>query len=273
MAFHFVKMGNRKFTKKARKLILDLVIVASIIISILSGYMFYESRKKYEIAKHDYDEIRDIINVKPEDNDKVVVYSPRRYIDWDSLKAIDPNVVAWIELPDSSIDYPVVHGSDNKWYLKHLINGKRNGAGTIFIDFNNSDDFSDKNTALYGHHMFDEPLMFAEIENYKSQSWYDTHKVIQIHTPDSEYDMYPVAGYRTTGTGGYLKFAFTSDEEYLNYIKSFTDRSTFKSEETITANDRMILLSTCSYDVYDGRYVLIGKLVKVDGKYKGDIGQ
>ena len=67
----------------------------------------------------------------------------------------------------------------------------------------------------------------------------------------------------TQGTAGYIQLQFASDEEYMEYVNSFLVRSTFVSEETITAADQMLMLSTCSYDVTDGRYVLIGKLVRI----------
>lgn len=229
-----------------------------------SGYQLWRINRKYAVAKKSYDDLRDTVMVKPVDRDAFVtekdVFTPRKDIDWEALWAVDKNVVGWIEMEDSSIDYPVVHGKDNTQYLRHLIDGTWSDAGTIFIDYNNVGDFSDRNTVIYGHHMHNEPLMFAELENYESQSYYDSHKVIMIHTPEVEYNIYPVAGINTTGTGGYLKFKFDSDEDYLNYVNYFVERSTFKSEETITAGDRMVLFSTCSYDVKNGRYVVIGKL-------------
>ena len=224
--------------------------------------MLWKETEKYRVAKKSYDDIRDTVIVRPAQD--AGEGPAERVIDWNALAAIDPNIAAWIELEGSTIDYPVVHGTDNSWYLKHLMDGTYNDSGTVFIDADNNAGFADRNTVMYAHHMLDDPLMFAEVENYKEQSWYDTHKKFLIHTPDAEYEMYPVAGYVTQGTAGYIQLQFASDEEYMEYVNSFLVRSTFVSEETITAADQMLMLSTCSYDVTDGRYVLIGKLVRID---------
>lgn len=251
---------KKKKLSKAGRLILDLILVISLSVAAYSGYRLWKETEKYRVAKKSYDDLRDTVIVTPAQNaDEGLA---ERVIDWDALAAIDSNIAAWIELEGSTIDYPVVHGTDNSWYLKHLMDGTYNDSGTVFIDSGNSADFSDRNTVLYAHHMLDDPLMFAEVENYKEQSYYDTHKTFLIHTPEAEYEMYPVAGYVTQGTAGYVRLQFASDEDYMEYVNSFLVRSTFVSDETITAADQMLMLSTCSYDVTDGRYVLIGKLVR-----------
>ena len=254
---------KKKKASKAYRLILDLLIIAALGVAAYSGYRLYRETARYREAEKAYDDIRDTVIVRPEKTDDM---ETEKQIDWDALKAIDENTAAWIELEGSSIDYPVVHGFDNSWYLKHLMDGTYNDAGTVFIDADNHADFTDRNTVMYAHHMLDEPLMFAEVENYKEQSYYESHKKFLIHTQEAEYEMYPVAGYVTEGTAGYVQTSFVSDEEYLAYIDSFVQRSTFISEETITEKDQMVMLSTCSYDISDGRYVLIGRLEKVAGE-------
>ena len=254
-------MAKKKKLSKTGRLILDLILVLSLSAAAYSGYMLWKETEKYRVAKKSYDDIRDTVIVRPAQD--TAEGPAERVIDWNALAAIDPNIAAWIELEGSTIDYPVVQGTDNSWYLKHLMDGTYNDSGTVFIDADNNAGFADRNTVMYAHHMLDDPLMFAEVENYKEQSWYDTHKKFLIHTPDAEYEMYPVAGYVTQGTAGYIQLQFASDEEYMEYVNSFLVRSTFVSEETITAADQMLMLSTCSYDVTDGRYVLIGKLVRI----------
>lgn len=83
-----------------------------------------------------------------------------------------------------------------------------------------------------------------------------------FQTPNGIYKIYPIAGYSTTGTGNYVQYDFGSDSEFLSYVDRFVSASTFKSDETVSATDQIVMLSTCSYDVEDGRYVLVGKLVK-----------
>lgn len=261
-------MAKKKLKKETKRIISRILLVLAIAIGAFAGFQLWKEHQKYAVAKKSYDDLKDTVIIEPVERNEITtekdVFTPRKEIDWEALWDVDENVVGWIELKDSSIDYPIAHCDNNWLYVRHLLGGKYSDAGTIFIDCLNKGDFTDRNTVIYGHHMLDEPLMFAEVENYKDQSYYDSHKVFMIHTPDAEYEMYPVAGYQTTGTGGYLQFEFQSDEDYLNYVKKFIDQSTFKSEETIGKDDQMVLLSTCSYDVTNGRYVLIGKLVLVD---------
>ncbi len=250
---------KKKLTKTAR-ILLDAVMVISLGTAAFSGYQLWKGTEKYRVAGKSYDDLRDTVMIySPETKDE----ESKRTIDWNALAAVDSNIAAWIELEGSTIDYPVVHGTDNSWYLKHLMDGTYNDAGTVFIDAENHADFSDRVTVMYAHHMLDDPLMFAEVENYKDQSYYDSHKKFLIHTPEAEYEMYPVAGYVTSGTAGYIQLSFASDEEYTEYVNSFIARSTFVSEETIGPADQALMLSTCSYDIADGRYVLIGRLEKV----------
>ena len=254
-------MAKEKKHRKGVSILLDIILAAALCTAAFSGHKLYRVLHMYRTAQKSYDDIRDTVIVKPvaaDDNPSGV-----KQIDWDSLHAVSQDVIAWIEMEDSSIDYPVVQGTDNVWYLKHLIDGTYNDAGTVFMDAEGNADFTGRNTVLYAHHMLNNPLMFAEIENFKDQSYYESHRRILIHTPDAEYEMYPVAGMVTTGTSDYIRLSFADDADYLSYIDGFVSRSTFASQETITASDQMMMLSTCSYDVTDGRYVLIGKLVRL----------
>ena len=131
------------------------------------------------------------------------------------------------------------------------------------MDVNNNRDFSDKNTILYAHNMKN-GTMFASIEKYKDASYYDGHKVIHIYTEAATYDAYPVAGIVTDGQDDYVRTSFSDDNDFMSYVNRFVSSSTFTSEQSIEASDRMIMLSTCNYDRSDGRYVLIGKLVQED---------
>jgi sortase B len=104
--------------------------------------------------------------------------------------------------------------------------------------------------------------MFADIENYKDPSYYETHKEIRILTEDGEYSAYPVAGFVTNGNVAYIEFDFTDDQAFMDYVNGYIANSDFSSQETVEADDQIVLFSTCSYDVADGRYVLMAKLVR-----------
>ncbi len=180
-------------------------------------------------------------------------------VDFDALLAINPDVVAWIYIEGTSINYPVVQGEDNSYYLNRLLDGSYNGAGTIFLDYRNESDFSDRNSVLYGHHM-NNGTMFQQITEYKDQSFYDEHPVCLIMTPDGNYKLEFFAGYVIDMNSQAWKMEFASDEEYAQWQQDAVSKSTFTGVAEPTPQDRVVTLSTCTYEYNDARYVLVGIL-------------
>ena len=167
------------------------------------------------------------------------------------------DIVGWIRSDDSIINYAIVQGSDNDHYLTHMIDNTYNSAGAIFMDYTNNPDFSDDNTIIYGHNMKD-GSMFAYLLNYKDQAFYDQHPSMYLYTIESVYKIDIFAGIIISGDEDYLSTSFINNEEKNHYISSLKENSTFDSEIAITQSDRLITLSTCSYDFLDARYVLFG---------------
>jgi len=184
-------------------------------------------------------------------------------IDFVALKEIDSNVVAWLRLDGTIVDYPVVKGKNNEYYLRHLITGEWNKAGTLFIDYRCKNPFLDKNTIVYGHHN-KQGLMFAEFKNYRKQAYYDQHKVIKIFTPEGNYEVELIAMTLEDGAHEFVRFDLQDNQAFLDYIAKLKQRSTFKSTVEISAGDKIVSFVTCSYDITNGRYLLVGKLVPVE---------
>ena len=255
-------MAKRRLKKKVKQrlitLLLDIVMVIALITAGYSGYKIYVSMQEDKESKESYDEIRTAVH-----EDTAADSMTKVSVDWNYLRSVNEDIAGWIRLDDSVVDYPFVYSPNNKYYLRRLMNGKYNRNGTIFVDYRNQRNFADRVTVLYGHHMHS-GAMFADIEKYKEAGFYETHKVIQIFTPDGKYEMLPAAGYVTTGTSSYIRLTFSDDEDYMGYINKFYEKSLFQSEVTIGPQDRIILISTCSYEVDDGRFALIGKLVPVN---------
>lgn len=180
-------------------------------------------------------------------------------VDFEALQEINPDVSAWITIEGTNINYPVVQGPDNSFYLSRLFDGTYNGAGSIFMDYRNRNDFSDRNTVLYGHHMRNQ-TMFAQITLYKTQSFFDQHPTGILLTPDGNYTIFFFAGYVIDMNSQAWKLQFESDEEFAQWLEDAAARSTFSSNITPTAQDRVVTLSTCTYEYDDARYVLVGVL-------------
>lgn len=183
-------------------------------------------------------------------------------IDFSSLEAINEDVVGWIQADGRGIDYPIVLGEDNEYYLTHLFNHEENRIGSIFMDYRNNSDFLDKSSVIYGHYLKD-GAMFSSILKYKKQSHYDTYPAMTLYTPEGDYTIELFAGIVHDGNYEFVQFEFNDSGDFLDYIGQLKAQSTFKSEVMVDADDRIITLSTCSYEFDNARYALYGKLVSM----------
>lgn len=180
------------------------------------------------------------------------------WVDFDALREINPDVVGWIYIEGTQVSYPIVQRGDNSYYLDRLFTGQWNGAGSIFMDYRNNADFSDPNSILYGHHMKN-GTMFADISEYKQQDFYDEHPTGMILTPEGNYLVEFFAGYVASTSGDSWQLNFT-DDEFESWLSRAKNRSRFASDVEVTARDRVVTLSTCTYEYEDARFVLVGVL-------------
>jgi len=184
-------------------------------------------------------------------------------VDFEALRAVNPHIVGWIRDSSGTIDYPVVRGENNTYYLDHLFDGTRNRNGTIFADVRNSPGFIDRNTFLYGHNM-QNGAMFAGLLSYTEQSYYEANPTMELVTPESAYLLEVFSGYLTDGSSDTYQLRFVDDAAYTTYLEEIRQQSDFSCGVSVTAEDRMVTLSTCAYDYTDARYVVHCKLVPAE---------
>lgn len=187
-------------------------------------------------------------------------------IDFAALQEQGQDVVAWLQLPDTAINYPVAHTDDNDYYLKHLYDGTANKYGCLFIDYENQADFSDKSTIIYGHNMRD-GSMFSTLGSYAEQSYYDEHPVMYLMTPDAGYvvELFTafVASPGEIG-GGTSPWAleWKDDGAFTTWLTAMRERSVIETDVSVTSSDHILTLSTCTNGGRD-RFIVMGKLVEV----------
>ena len=180
-------------------------------------------------------------------------------VNFDGLLQENSDVAAWIYCANTNINYPVMQGSDNDYYLSHLMDGSYNAGGSIFMECSNQADFSDRNTILYGHHMKN-GSMFANLMNFKKSGYYEQHAHMYIMTPQCTYRLDLLAG----------AVVDPDDAIYSTYptqaaIDSIMSRSSFQSAVPLPGEEgRLVTLSTCSYEYDDARYVVLGVLTQVE---------
>lgn len=183
-------------------------------------------------------------------------------IDFEKLKAQNKDVVGWIFSKNGVINYPVLQGSDNSYYLNHLINGKKNINGSIFMDYAAKSDFSGANTVVYGHSM-DNGSMFRTLLNYKKQSYYEKYPEMYIFTPEGKYKLVIFAAYETDSQD--IAYGKIYGETGFNkYVSHALTKSKIKTDVEVGVGDRLVSLSTCAYSSDDARFIVVGKLVSAE---------
>ncbi len=184
-------------------------------------------------------------------------------VDFPALAKINPEINGWIVIDDTRVNYPTVKGTDNTYYLNHMFDHKKNAAGSIFMDFENSKDYSDFHSIIYGHHMKN-GAMFADIEKYKSQDFYNSHPEGKLITPDKNYRIHFVSGYVANVMENAWALEFQDEDQKRQWVEECLAKSDFKSNYTPKADDTFLTLSTCSYTFDDARYVLLGVLEEAE---------
>ena len=190
-------------------------------------------------------------------------------VDFNSLKQINEDTVAWISIDGTKIDFPIVQGETNDEYLKTDFNGNHSSMGSIFLDYRNNSlenptyDLSDF-SLIYGHHMTG-GRMFAQLCNYKSQSYYDNHKTGIIYTTDGlAHEIEFFAGVIIDGRDETVLFTsdFVDEDHYDAYVSNIRRNSTFESDVEVEYGDKVVALVTCTYETDNSRYVLYGVINK-----------
>lgn len=229
-----------------------------------SAYMMYTEMKGYQEDKEAYEELEQFVEIVDVQEDQVEGETGPHIpnVDFESLLEINKDCIGWIYVPQTNISYPVVQTTNNDYYLKRLFNKKYGTSGTVFLDARNDDSMEDRHSILYGHHMKN-GTMFANAEDYKDQLYADDHPVGYYITPETTYEITFFAGYLTDAYNDSWNLEF-SDAEFESWLERAKQRSHFYSDVTPSIDDHIITLSTCSYDIADGRFVLLGILKEME---------
>ena len=260
---------------KTVKILLIVLCVVCVGVFCFSGYKLFSTLNEYRVAQRSYDKMSEqfvstdaptaslapVTEADSAQEDKEV--SPIK-VDFDQLLAQNSDVCGWLYSKDTVINYPVAQGSDNNEYLHHLLDGSYNSSGTLFVDCECGPEFSGTNTVVYGHNMKD-GSMFNSLTNYKEQSYYDEHPVMYLNTPKQNYKIEIFSAYICNYDSDTYTRDFYSAEDYAAWLTKMQNQSDFTSDVEVTENDRVITLSTCTYEYDNARFVVQGKLVALDG--------
>lgn len=181
-------------------------------------------------------------------------------IDPARLSGINPDYQGWLYAPGTPVDYPVVQGRDNSYYLSHLFDGTVNKAGTLFMDWRNLPGFRDPNTLIYGHHMRID-AMFHRLPEYAEPGYFDAHPFLLAVSADAVDVVEVFAAYVTDGSDPCYDIAISGETDMRRFVTAAAEKSAFASHVEIDCTrDHLLTLSTCAYDFPGARYIVIGRL-------------
>ena len=182
------------------------------------------------------------------------------------LQEQNADIVGWLEIENTNINYPVLQGTDNSYYMTHNYKKENSRNGSIFLDANYNWNIASNNLLIYGHNLGN-GMMFQELLKYEKESFYREHPVIRFTTAeeDAEYEIISVFKSRVYHKSEKNVFRYyfflnsESEEEYNQFVKNAKNASIYPIDETASYGDQLITLSTCSYYVEDGRFAVVGR--------------
>lgn len=256
--------------KKKSDVLLTIALIAAIVVFCYAAFNLYHIYTEYKKGTDEYNQIEEMA-VTERDADSAEVAGPNAQlkppieVDFDKLKSVNEDVVGWIyvdALPD--ISYPIVKGKDNQTYLHQTYEKNYNFAGTIFVDYENSGDFSDCNTLVYGHNMKN-GSMFGHLKKFREDDkLYKQDKYFWLLTPERNYRYEIISAY-TTGVNSDTYTLFKGPgEEFEKYLETIKGYSEIQTDDTdLTIKDKIVTLSTCTGNE-STRFVVQGKRVDAE---------
>lgn len=242
-------LGISKLDKK------KLLILLTVILSVGILYSLYQIGNRFLQARHNSslnNRLKKIHTSKKE----AANYKDR----YSSLIKINSDIIGWLNVPGTAIDYPVVKTTDNSYYLTHNFNKENSAQGAIFMDFRNIGNGEDKNTILYGHNMKD-GSMFEGLCSYKDEAFLTQHPIIEFDTLDKAIKWQIFSIYVTDTNFYYIQTAFTKPSDFMLLLSQMQKRSLFTTKVNITEADNILTLSTCSYEFNNARFVVEAKKI------------
>lgn len=257
-------MANNKKTKKKKGIILNLLIAICLCIFAFSGYKLVSYYLEYKKMDSVYANINEkaLGNFEYEpDSEGLLKKAPK--IDIEALKSINDEIIGYILIPNTKIEYPLLHSNEPYKYLNNDASGNPSRAGAIFIDANNDTQFQDDNTIIYGHNMYD-GSMFGELSEYLDDNdFFLEHSYIYIYT-ENEIRLYRVFSAMATIDGSDIyTINFPDNGELQGHAQVNAINSLQRIKNMPENVDSIITLSTCRESSGDARNVVLAYLVDV----------
>jgi len=209
----------------------------------LSGWQFGKAAREQEESDAQS-------RMKPADDD-----AP----DMDALRAENPDIVGWITIAALGIDYPITQTTDNSYYLTHTAQRVPNKMGSLFLDFRSGSGFTDFNSVVFGHYL-KSGRMFGNLHRMRERATFGKVTEGALFTPEGTFRLEIFASVLASSTSEFYQYIFPSRESRRAHLEAIRGQAAFYRDIGIAPEDRLLTLSTCSYEYEGARTLVIARI-------------
>lgn len=259
--------------KKSKSVWVVVTVIAIAVCMVGLGYLAWYFYGAY-VAQNDYNNLDETVSVTydPQQGNTTEVTLPdvskkhKNPIDFDKLSKINKDIYSWIKIENTQVDYPVAQSpaDDENFYLSKSIYKEYQFAGTIYSQALNKKDYNDRVTVLYGHNMLN-GSMFGDLHKFEDAEFFNENKYVYVYTPGHILKYLIYSAYDFDNRHILKNFNFSDDEVFEDYLKQSQNPTSWvanvRNGVTLTKEDKILILSTCSNYNNDSRYLVTGVLV------------
>lgn len=258
------------YTILALLIILSIIYIANNLLSKKQAIQESQLLDKIEIDENQVKETNETTeeaNITTQENiEETINQQNERILKVQKLQEENSDIVGWLEIEGTSINYPVLQGTDNEYYMTHNYKKQKSKNGSIFLTKDYDWSIPSSNLLIYGHNL-NNGTMFQELLKYVKEEFYKEHPIIRFTTnkEDAEYEIISVFKsrvYYKTEKNVFRYYFFVnanSEAEYNEFVQNAKKASLYDIDKTAKFGDQLITLSTCSYHVEDGRFAVVGR--------------
>ena len=241
-------MKQKKKTKKP--LLYSVILIILLSVMIFSLYKICTILIEYRQGTRTYEKMQHLAAQEEGEQNP---------IDFEALQKANSDIKGWLRAEGTAIDYPVVQGKDNQYYLYRMADKSENSKGSLFIDYRCERPFKQFNTIIYGHRMKD-GSMFHGLTKYENREFYEKHRIMEVFLPQKQYRLEIFAAVRIPADSPLYKWKFSGRGEKEAYLAEIEEQNMLKTDIIPEPDDRIVMMSTCTYEFEDARLVLYGRL-------------
>ena len=241
-----------------RKIVYTIITILLISLVLISSYLIFKEKKQNEKQENTFEDLIEIVEENIENQEE-------RKIDINKLYEENKDIVGWLKIDNTTINYPIMQNiNDPNYYLHRDFYKNYSSYGTPYMA--KQCNLNSDNIVIYGHHMKNNK-MFGELEKYKSKDFYNNHKIITFTTLEKEYSYEIFAVFKTTvytkNTFRYYEnINFENKKMYNDFINICKDKSLYQTGIEIKDKEKLITLSTCEYSNKNSRLVIVARKTK-----------